>query len=1403
MEPTPCPTTSQIIGFLRGEVVEPLASVWREHFDGCPPCQVARQFILTDFSCLDPALQDGELGRLAQYRINQVLGEGGMGIVLRARDTVLERDVALKVIRSEYSRDESVKERFFREARAMAQLKSDNIITVHEIGEHNQTCFIAMELLLGSSLESYLEDIRRPALREILRISRETAQALAEAHGNGLIHRDVKPANIYLDGPDARVKLLDFGLARPLDIKVNLTGSGFIMGSPAYMSPEQAGADPVDERSDLFSLGCVIYEMITGIQVFGKETITATLLAVTNENPVSPGQHNHECPASLSDLVMHMLEKQASSRPGSALDVIEYLKAIEGRLAAGPDVRSAGSARRDLFDSGSVRLSSGRQASVYPGREAERRQVTVIACRCDLFESEEFLEDLSTHVRADILSDFKQVCQESIESWEGVIIQCNEERLLACLGYPVAFEDAAYRAVGAACDIAQGLKELDRKIRDEHGVQLDHRLAVHTGQAVLESDSDGGLSLVGEARSLCLAIKDGTESGQIACSENTLRVLKGRFDCRSLGRRSLKGARLPVEVFEITGPAEASGNQAISGPFPMTPMVGREREIGLLLDRWKRVCESQGQVVMLIGEAGFGKSRLVRALKENLVGEEAQLIEWQSSPNCRNTALYPAQSFFRRRFEIDVRDPAAAFASLVSHLDEGDSEPSGLIRSFASLLSVPLDERFTVPVLPPVREREEIFHAIREWLLVRSGEQPLLFVVEDIHWLDASTLDFLARLQGEIGSTRILLVLTLRPDFAVPWPVRANQTSFSLDRLSRSEVGEMITHRSGREMSAAVVDQVMERSDGVPLFVEEFTEMLDQSGMLSPTADTAARVSTLMTREIPLTLQDLIMARLDRSVTDRTIALLAAAIGREFSLDLLSAVSDLDKRILEDELAKLVQADILYKRGRPSIYAFKHALLVDALYNSLVKAKREAYHGRIASALLEKSPDAGADQPELIAHHLTLAGRKEDAIEYWLAAARISQERFANVEAIEHLTSGLKALEALPESRQRDDLELETLTRLGMAYQSARGYAAPEVGVTFKRARSLCERTGSPEQLFEVVWGNWTWHLVRGELELCADLADDMMSLAKYGNDPGMLMEAMVGLVAGSFFRGHFAECLRACEQALNDYEDLERCRFWARRLGQNSAVVIRCYRSLALWHLGYPERAIAACEEMLDLAREIAHPFSLSHGLYFASMLFLNCRLGDRLSETAEYLHTLAEDQGFELWIATAAYYRGAVRYLGGRAKEAVFELMSGIAAFRSLGAELTVPAQLALTAEASFACGEAGRASEAIRNGLELCEKNDNRVHEAELHRLSGELQIETSEKEAEAKFFKALEVARAQEDRSWELRAASSLARLMKRQGRGDDGRNLLDSVYGSFDEGFDLPDLKAARLLLDSI
>lgn len=1346
---------------------------------------------------------------LGKYQVIGVLGQGAVGVVLKAHDPMIDRDVAIKVLANHLAVDATALARFVGEAKAAGKVNHPNVVAIYEICQDGPTTYLVLEYVAGGSLDKPRSGHEAISVLAVTQALTDACKGIGAAHAAGLVHRDIKPANL-MRSADGSVKVADFGLAKTsADSARHFTQSGMLVGTPFFMSPEQCEGKTLDHRSDLYSLGATYYTLLTGQHPYEDTQSVFQLMYMHCHGPIpDPRSVNPALPEACSAIVARAMAKAPAQRYQSADEMAADLQLLIARLSSDKPVVTVIAPGA----TGHISLGAATRLPTRGGRQAERRQVTVLVCRSGVFESEAYLE-LEPEDQARLAREFQQGCAAAVGQFGGTSVQCNEQGLLACFGYPVAFEDAARRAARSALGLMDALKSLAEKMQREHELELGAWVGLHTGPAILEM-ADDAVTLVGEARTVALRLEDAASPGEIVCSDATHRLFRGEFRCAGLGCRNIKGLAQPIEIFRVEGIDQAPKPIRAAGQAGLTPLTGRDHEVNLLKDRWEQAQERMGQVALLIGEAGLGKSRLVHALKEHVLGQmaeaaaDAPVIEWRCSPHFQNTGLYPAIEFFQRALAFSPEElPQTRFDRLLQHLESyGIAQPQA-VPLWASLLSLPIPNRFPMLSLSPVRKREETFRILLEWLQTRAARTPVLFIVEDLHWIDPSTLEFLGQFLAAGLHDCVLTVLTFRPEFKTPWPALAHQTSLALNRLTRRQVGDLMRNKAGESLSEELVEEIYGRAGGVPLFVEEYTKMVEESGGLHQFGAGSAHGRSLLGRTIPATLQDLVMARLDRMEGNRDLAQMAASLGREFSYELLAAATALDEPTLHAELAKLVQAEILYPKGKTPrcTYSFKHALLEDALYNGLVKSKRQQFHARIAEAMDAKFPHIGDTQPELLAHHFTEAGLGEKATGYWLKAGIRSRQRSANCEAIQHLTKGLALLDALEQSPERAEQTLQVLTALGPAYIAVHGYATPEVGPLLERARDLCQRIGDSRRLFGIMLGMWEWRIVRGDLRLCVDLAAEGMAFAERLNDPGMMMEALFMPGVTMFYRARFADA-RAChEKALTEYDDRARTHFWSAYTGHDAGVTHRCYLALALWHLGYPDQARKVAHESCELARTIDHAFSLAHAVDFSSCLHQFCRLGADASAAAEEEIAIATEQGFPFWHALGTLHKGAGVLLQGRHDEALPLLLKGLHCFRASGAEVRVPYYLGMLGDAYTQAARFEDAHKALNEGLAIAEKNDDRFQEAELHRLKGELLRAESPDgvAAEACFRQAIQTARRQQSKAWELRATVSLSRLWQAQGRSAEARAMLTAIYDTYTEGFTTPDLVSAEALLRSL
>jgi class 3 adenylate cyclase/predicted ATPase len=1004
--------------------------------------------------------------------------------------------------------------------------------------------------------------------------------------------------------------------------------------------------------------------------------------------------------------------------------------------------------------------------------EAERRQLTVLFC--DLVDSTVLASQLDPEEWREVVRAYQAACAKVIARFEGHIAQYLGDGLLVYFGYPLAHEDDAQRAVRAGLGMVEAMAQLNTRLEPERGVQLAVRLGCHTGLVVVGEVGGGTRQeqlALGETPNLAARLQGIAAPNTLVIGAATFQLLGGFFACQALGPHLLKGFAQPLEVYQVLYERMARSRLEAAGSTGLTPLVGREQEIGLLRERWAQVKDSLGQVVLLSGDAGIGKSRLVQVLKEHVATEpQAWLTPCQCSPYYQNTALYPWIDLLERvalQFERD-ETPHQKLRKLEGFLVQYGLPLTEAVPLFAALLSLPLPADYAPLTVSPERQKQQTLQALLTILLRIAAQQPVLFVMEDLHWVDPSTLELLSLLVDQGPTARILTLLTFRPDFSPPWTGRSHLTQLTLARLPRRQAVEMtgrVAH--GKALPPEVVAQVVAKTDGVSLFVEELTKMVLESGLLQERAERYELTGPLPPLAIPTTLHDSLMARLDRLAAVKGLAQLGATLGREFSYALLRAVAPWDEEIVHQGLHQLVETEFLYQRGVPpqATYTFKRALIQVVAYQSLLRSTRQQYHQGIAQVLETRFPAAVETQPELVAQHYTAAGCAEQAVAYWQRAGQHASDRSAHLEAISHVTAGLELLQTLPETPEHTQQALTLYITLGAALQMTKGQAAPEVEQAYTQARAWCQQVGETPELVPVLFGLWRYYLARPQFHTARELGETLLRLAQQAHDPAFAVIAHYALGLTWFCLGALPTARQHLEAGIARYTpDQHRAPMF--RMGQDPGVGCRGFAARTLWLLGYPAQALARVHETLALAQRLSHPFSLAFARCFAAWVSQFRRDVPAVHEHAEAAVALSTEQGFPLWAAQGTSLRGWALAMQGQGEEGLAQVRQGIAAWRATGAALTVPYFCTVLADVSAHVGHTEDGLQALAEAHTLVEQHEERYWEAEVSRLRGVLllrQTKTPQVEAEAWLQRALEVARRQQAKSLELRAAMSLARF----------------------------------------
>ncbi|MCP4317989.1 MAG: AAA family ATPase [Hyphomicrobiales bacterium] len=1040
--------------------------------------------------------------------------------------------------------------------------------------------------------------------------------------------------------------------------------------------------------------------------------------------------------------------------------------------------------------------------------EAERRQLSVMFC--DLVGSTELSRRLDPEDLREVMRHYQDAVAGSVTRYEGYVAKFLGDGVLAYFGWPRAHEDQAERAVRAGLDAVAAVARL----KLDYNVVLKARVGIATGQVVV-GDLIGEATketeaVTGETPNLAARLQGLAKPDQVVIGSTTRLLIGETFDLKDLGPHDLKGFAQPVTTWHVLGEGTVESRFGAAHPGALTQLVGREHELGLLRRAWEQSRAGIGQVVLVSGEPGIGKSRLVEALSGELNAEDCTRITLGCSPYRTNSALYPVIVHLEHVLNWQDEDNAEVkLAKLEKALQGFSLVPAEVIPLFASLLSLPLEEdRYPLLNLPPQQQKQQTLDAIVAWLLEEAERHPVLQVWEDLHWADPSTLELLALEIEQAPTAPIHNVLTFRPEFVPPWPQRSHMTPLTLNRLERPEVEALITQQAdGKALPREVVEHIVGKTDGVPLYVEELTKTILEAGFLRERDGGFELIGPLSDVTIPATLQDSLMARLDRLPTIREVAQLAAVLGREFTYEMLQAIASLEEATLQEGLNQLVNAELLYQRGRPphAKYIFKHALVQDAAYLSLLKSTRQYYHQQVAVLLESRFPDTVEVHPELVAHHFMEAGFLNQAVGHWQRAAELAIKRSANLEAIAHCTMGLDCIKASPESSELARQELALQITIGVPLVATKGYGSPEAAAHYHRARELCKQTGETHQLLPVIYGQWLDSAARGDYRTARAFGEELLHFAAQQDESGPTVVGHRTIAWIDLFRAELNLSLTHVDQGLSLY-DAEQHLLVAYQYAHDSKVALLGCRACLEWLTGYPERAAETGRESIAHARHLNHPNSLAYALCYGGAAPATFRREPAaVAEAADELIDLSEKQAFPLRHTTGTVFQGWSMAHAGRAEEGIALMQKALAELARAGQDYARTLYVALLVEAALANGMDQEASRALDEAFALAERTGERWWAAELHRLRGQCLIKATDQtlEAESCYRNALRIARDQGARSLELRTAISLARLWRDDNKRRNARNLLAPVYDWFTEGFDTPDLKDAKALLDEL
>lgn len=1056
------------------------------------------------------------------------------------------------------------------------------------------------------------------------------------------------------------------------------------------------------------------------------------------------------------------------------------------------------------------KLSSGRSDAAERSPIGERRHMTMIFC--DIVGSTALAARLDLEETHEVIYSFQETCARVIAQYDGFTARYMGDGVLVYFGYPQAHEDDARRAAYTALGILEELARLNNRLESQHGLRLSVRIGIHSGPIVVGRGGGGAQGepqAFGPTINFAARLQAVAEPNSIVMSEATLELVRGLFIVEPLGLRHLKGFPKPVPVYRLVRASGVRSRLDHMAALGLTPLVDRQQEMADLLSHWQQAKTSTGHVVLLSGDAGTGKSRLVLELREKLVAENHTWLECRGSAYHQQSAFHPIIELLRQGLLFEPNESADnKIAKLERGLKSMGFPLAETMPLFTQLLSLPLPAGYAPLALSSEAQRRKTLEAMDAWLHKLASLQPVVMVMEDLQWMDPSTIQLIDRLVQQTLNGPILMLFTFRSTFDPPQIKLPNLSRIVLPPLPAEDVRAMVANiAGGKKMPREVLEHVVTKTDGVPIFVEELTKMVLESGILRQgelSYELANRISSLA---IPETLQDSLMARLDNLAGFKSIAQLGAALGREFSYELLSAVSPLDSDDLAKGIHRLVEAGLLYERGQPpqSSYMFKHALIQDAAYGALLKKKRKEVHRKIVAAVEEKFPEIVVNEPEILAYHSEKAGLVEKAVRYCYKAGLRANAASAYQEAASHLNQGLELLKDLPPGAERSQQELGLLMALGVCLVATRGYASNEVQQTFASAYNLCQKLGRASQLFLALFGLWMFHVVRSNEKETAEVTEQLLDIAQRSQDPDLMLEAHGPAGIAAMFHGgqllarhHISECM--------SYYNPESHRIHAFIYGQEPGTVIKTYAGLNYWLLGYPDQALTFSQSAVETGEQVAHPFSLAAAVNFAAVVRHYRREVKELADMAGMLVRICTEQGFPLWLGAGVCELGWVTVQMGDHAKGIGQIQEGLSLIRMTGCRLTIPYHQGSLIESFLLAGMIEEGLNEVEDALKAAYETLDRYHIAELYRLKGELLLASSHEHresAEACFRQAIGVAAQQSAKSLELRAALSLSRLLARQNRRAEACQVLGEVYDWFTEGRDTVDHKEAQLLLDSL
>ncbi|WP_290648382.1 AAA family ATPase [Aquisalimonas sp.] len=1044
----------------------------------------------------------------------------------------------------------------------------------------------------------------------------------------------------------------------------------------------------------------------------------------------------------------------------------------------------------------------------------ERRQLTVVMC--DVVGWTALSLRLDPEDLTEVIQAYRQLCANLVTSHGGIVAQYVGDGVLAYFGYPRAHEDDAERAIRAALEIVaapreptSGVADLDVHIGIATGIVVVGDLAGHEKYAPSGSTdplSREEVSAIGSPLNLAARLQALAASGTVVVSEQTRRLCRGMFEYRDLGRHAFKGCEEPVQVWQVLRECNVRSRFHALRASALTPLVDRRSEMQELSRLWNSAQAGQGRVLLVTAEPGCGKSRLVEEVEKRIVGPQCLRVWYCCTPHLQGSPLAPMIRHLRlaARFS-DQDDDNAKLHKIERLLPAGAGDTREFVPLLANLLSIPYESRYPPLNMSAQRQKHRLFEVLMQTLEAAASARPFLLVVEDLHWADPSTDELIGQFIDRAERLPVLAILTARPEFQAHWDGKAHVRQMSLGPLSRRDSIEMIELLCGsRDLPEEAMSRIAEETDGLPLFIEDLTRDVLELADLQEAGSGATVPREPLPFPIPTTLTDSLMSRLDRLGSAKRVAQIGAAIGREFSYELLSRVAHLPEEDLKEELYRLVNAGLLTVRRSSAVlsYSFKHALIRDAASASLLKKAQVSLHARIAKTLVEDFPEIVEAQPEVLAYHFHAAKEVDTAVRYLVKAAKLSARRSGLVEAMTHLKGALSLLATRERTRSRMRQELRVYLALGAVTAEYRGFSCAESGEIYAAALELCHELGDALEIFPALSGMGSFELTRANFTKCRSLAEECLVLAEQRRFTSLAIMGHLLLGGTQCLTAEFSAARAQLEGAIAACERNQRLHRGRQVLYvQDQKLTGLCYLALTLTIMGHVDAGLRAAEEGLGHARLLGGPHTINYALcYLAAVHHIRGDAPAALERATASLEW-AREQGFATWIGISQMIRGASLVTGGECEAGLEEIAAGIKAHSAMDAIAHQTFGIALYAQGLITTGRFDEALRVLTDAFAISERIGERFFLAELWRLQGLALAGKGERsQAEASLRQAIEVARRQEAKLFELRSAVSLCGLYDRLHGGSVRREFLQPVLDWFEEDADAPDLRDAKSLL---